>query len=176
MTADMVSHARENARKANATNVEFRLGEIEHLPAADASIDVILSNCVINLSPDKPAVFREAFRMLRAGGRLAISDVVVTGPIPVELQNQAAALAGCIAGAAPLDDVRALLSSGSWRRRRSRLASQVVTSTPRLAVTLNAARERRARAEASRRACGRPRRGCGSPRRVEFGVRRGGHG
>ena len=114
MTADMVARARDNARKVNATNVEFRLGEIEHLPVADSSIDVILSNCVINLSPDKPAVFREAFRVLRAGGRLAISDVVATGPIPAELQNQAAALAGCIAGAAPLDDVRAMLAAAGF--------------------------------------------------------------
>ena len=110
MTADMVARARDNARKVNATNVEFRLGEIEHLPVADGTVDVILSNCVINLSPDKPAVFREAFRVLRAGGRLAISDVVATGPIPIELQTQAAALAGCVAGAAPLDDVRAMLA------------------------------------------------------------------
>jgi SAM-dependent methyltransferase len=114
MTADMVARARENARKVNATNVEFRLGEIEHLPVADASVDVILSNCVINLSPDKPAVFREAFRALRAGGRLAISDVVAIGPIPRELQNQAAALAGCISGAAPLDDVRAMLAEAGF--------------------------------------------------------------
>jgi arsenite methyltransferase len=114
MTADMVSRARENARKVSATNVEFRLGEIEHLPIADASVDVILSNCVINLSPDKPAVFHEAFRVLRAAGRLAISDVVATGPIPEALQNQAAALAGCIAGAAPLDDVRAMLSAAGF--------------------------------------------------------------
>jgi arsenite methyltransferase len=114
MTADMVARARDNARKVNATNVEFRLGEIEHLPVADASVDVILSNCVINLSPDKLAVYREAYRVLRAGGRLAISDVVATGPIPAELQNQAAALAGCVAGAAPLDSVRAMLATAGF--------------------------------------------------------------
>src|SRR5205807_3258333 len=108
MTADMVARARENARKVSAVNVEFRLGEIEHLPVGDASVDAILSNCVINLSPDKPAVFREAFRVLRAGGRLAISDVVAIAPIPPELQTQAA-LSGCISGAAPLDDVRRML-------------------------------------------------------------------
>ncbi|MBX3157294.1 MAG: arsenite methyltransferase [Deltaproteobacteria bacterium] len=110
MTPDMVTLARTNARKVNATNVEFRLGEIEHLPVADASVDVILSNCVINLSPEKGAVFGEAFRVLKPDGRLAISDVVATGPIPADLQNQAAALAGCIAGAAPIEDVRAMLA------------------------------------------------------------------
>ncbi|HVV85441.1 MAG TPA: arsenite methyltransferase [Kofleriaceae bacterium] len=111
MTPEMIARARANARKVEASNVEFRLGEIEHLPVADATIDVILSNCVVNLSPDKPAVFAEAFRVLRPGGRLVISDVVATGPIPAELQDQAAALAGCVSGAAPVDDVRAMLAA-----------------------------------------------------------------
>lgn len=114
MTPDMVALARSNARKVKATNVEFRLGEIEHLPVADASVDVILSNCVINLSPEKGAVFVEAFRALRPDGRLAISDVVATGPIPVELQNQASALAGCVAGAAPIGEVEAMLRSAGF--------------------------------------------------------------
>ena len=114
MTPDMVARARANARKIEARNVDFRLGEIEHLPVADATVDVILSNCVINLSPEKPAVFREAFRVLRAGGRLAISDVVATGPIPPELQTQAAALTGCISGAAPIDEVRAMLAEAGF--------------------------------------------------------------
>jgi SAM-dependent methyltransferase len=114
MTPEMVSRARANARKVSATNVEFRLGEIEHLPVADRSVDAILSNCVINLSPEKPAVFREAFRVLRTGGRLAISDIVAIAPVPPELQTQAAALAGCISGAALIDDVRRMLAEAGF--------------------------------------------------------------
>jgi arsenite methyltransferase len=109
MTPEMITRARTNARKLEAKNVEFRLGEIEHLPVADGTVDVIMSNCVINLSPEKQAVFDETFRVLRVGGRLAISDVVAIAPIPDELRTQAAAIAGCIGGAALLDDVKAML-------------------------------------------------------------------
>jgi len=114
MTPEMVSRARGNARKIEATNVEFRLGEIEHLPVADRTVDAIMSNCVSNLSPEKLAVFREAHRVLVPGGRLAISDVVAIAPIPVELQTQAAALAGCISGAAPLAEVEAMLAEAGF--------------------------------------------------------------
>lgn len=99
MTSDMISKARANARKVDAENVEFRLGEIEHLPVADETADVIISNCVINLSPDKPQVFREALRVLRPGGRLAVSDIVTRVELPPQVQQNLAAWAGCLAGA-----------------------------------------------------------------------------
>lgn len=114
MTPDMVSKARANAAKLGATNVDFRLGEIEHLPIADDTIDVILSNCVINLSPDKGAVFRDAFRVLKSGGRLAISDVVATRRLPEALQNDIAALTGCVAGAVDLGTVEQLLMEAGF--------------------------------------------------------------
>ena len=118
MTPQMIERARFNAEKTNATNVEFRLGEIEHLPVADGSIDVILSNCVVNLSPEKTNVFREAYRVLKPGGRLVLSDIVAIAPLPEPIKEQAAALAGCIAGAAHIDDVRAMLVEAGFAKVR----------------------------------------------------------
>jgi ubiquinone/menaquinone biosynthesis C-methylase UbiE len=102
MTPEMITKARQNAKKMDATNVSFRLAEIEHLPVADASVDAIISNCVINLSPDKPKIWREAYRALRPGGRLAIADVVATADLPETLRAQAQLMTGCVAGAEKL--------------------------------------------------------------------------
>jgi arsenite methyltransferase len=114
MTPAILEKARNNAAKTNIQNVEFRLGEIEHLPVADASVDVIISNCVINLSPDKAAVFAEAFRVLKAGGRLAISDVVATARLPEALANSVAAHAGSIAGAADIGTLNTMLAASGF--------------------------------------------------------------
>jgi arsenite methyltransferase len=99
MTPDMIKLARRNARKVGATNVEFRYGEMEDIPLPDESVDVIISNCVVNLSPDKDAVFGEAYRVLRPGGRMNISDIVVHGELPRSIRDRLDAWAGCVAGA-----------------------------------------------------------------------------
>jgi ubiquinone/menaquinone biosynthesis C-methylase UbiE len=99
--------------KLAADNVEFRLGEIEHLPVPDNSVDVIISNCVINLSPDKPQVFREAYRTLKPGGTIAVSDIVTDGPLPADVKASLSAWAGCVAGALEAQDyVDDLLAAG----------------------------------------------------------------
>jgi ubiquinone/menaquinone biosynthesis C-methylase UbiE len=103
MTHEMLMRARENAKKSGATNVEFRLGEIEALPVADNSVDLIISNCVINLSPDKARVFREAYRVLKPGGLLMVSDIVLTRDLPEAVRNSVEAYASCIAGASLKD-------------------------------------------------------------------------
>ncbi len=99
MTVDMLEKARRNAQEGRYTNVEFRLGEIEHLPVADASVDVVISNCVINLSVDKPQVFTEIFRVLRPGGRLMVSDIVLTAPLPDAFKKSSLLYTSCVSGA-----------------------------------------------------------------------------
>lgn len=114
MTSDMIERARSNASKAGLGNVEFRLGEIENLPVADNSVDCIMSNCVVNLSPDKPRVFAEAYRVLKPGGRLAISDVLAEKDLPPELIESIAAYVGCVAGAATIDQTIQMLNNAGF--------------------------------------------------------------
>jgi len=114
MTHEMLMKARANAASIGAANVEFRLGEIEHLPVADNSADVVISNCVINLVPDKAQVFREAFRVLKTGGRLAVSDVINVRPLPAELRSDPTLLCGCVAGAAPGTEIEAWLAAAGF--------------------------------------------------------------
>jgi SAM-dependent methyltransferase len=114
MTPAMLEKARANQTKMNATYVDFRLGEIEHLPVADQTVDVIISNCVINLSPDKPQVFREAFRVLRPGGKLAVSDIVTNGPLPEAVKTSLSAWAGCVAGAWEANDYVAAIQQAGF--------------------------------------------------------------
>jgi arsenite methyltransferase len=114
MTPAMIERARENARKNDVGTVEFRLGEIEHLPVADASVDVVISNCVINLSPEKPQVFAEAFRALVPGGRLAVSDVVMTAPIPGEIREDPDSLVACVSGASTVEALEGMLADAGF--------------------------------------------------------------
>ena len=114
MTPDMIKLARANAEKSGYTNIDFRLGEIEHLPVADSSVDVIISNCVINLSLDKEQVFREAFRVLKPGGKLKTSDVVATAEIPLNFRQNLALIAGCIGGAERIDNIEEMLKRAGF--------------------------------------------------------------
>ena len=104
MTAEMLARARENARKGDYRNVEFRLGEIEHLPVADNTVDIVISNCVINLVPDKAEAFRETFRVLKPGGRLMVSDITILEELPAPIKQSIAAYIGCLSGAMLKDE------------------------------------------------------------------------
>jgi arsenite methyltransferase len=115
MTPDMVSKARENAEREGVKNVEFRLGEIEHLPVEDGSVDAIISNCVINLSPEKEKVFREAFRVLKPGGRLAVSDIVATAPLPEEVREDLSLVSACVGGAERVESINKILEATGFQ-------------------------------------------------------------
>jgi len=115
MTPEMLEKARANAVRAGVTNVEFRLGEIEHLPVPDSSVDIIISNCVVNLSPEKDQVFREAFRALRPRGRLVVSDLVLVRPISDEIRRSVEAYVGCVAGASLREDYLRAISAAGFR-------------------------------------------------------------
>ncbi len=114
MTSEMIERARDNARTHGAKNVEFRLGEIESLPVADASVDVVVSNCVINLSPDKPRVFQEAYRALRPGGRMIVSDIVLLRELPAPIKASIESYVGCVAGASKKEDYLATLQAAGF--------------------------------------------------------------
>ncbi len=116
MTPEMIDRARENVRQSGASNIEFRLGEIENLPVADGSVDVIISNCVINLSTDKPRVFREALRVLRPGGRIMISDLALLAPLPQKVRESVEAYVACVAGALPKDEYLAALTGAGFAK------------------------------------------------------------
>jgi arsenite methyltransferase len=116
MTASMLTRARGNAAKGGFENVEFRLGEIENLPIADATVDVIISNCVINLSPDKPRVFAEALRALRPGGRMVVSDLVLVAPLPESVRTSVEAYVGCVAGASSKEEYLGLIRRAGFER------------------------------------------------------------
>jgi arsenite methyltransferase len=121
MTPEMISKARKNAVSQNYQNVEFRLGEIEHLPAGDNTVDAVISNCVINLSPNKLQVYKEAYRVLKPGGRLAVADMVALRPIPQDLKNDLAAYTGCLAGAELPGRLEAWLVEAGFERIEIRI-------------------------------------------------------
>ncbi|MDD5766685.1 MAG: methyltransferase domain-containing protein, partial [Candidatus Marinimicrobia bacterium] len=116
MTPEMIENARANALRAHFENVEFRLGEIEHLPVADNSVDIIISNCVVNLVPDKRQVFNEAFRVLKPGGRLMISDIVLLRELPAVIRESIMSYVGCVAGAVLKEDYLSMLRSAGFSK------------------------------------------------------------
>jgi len=115
MTSSMISKARTNAEKSNYTNVEFRLGEIENMPVSDNSIDVIISNCVINLSPEKQKVYDESFRVLKNGGRLAISDIITTAELPEQIKNDKSYYSACVSGASSFEEIETMLKTAGFK-------------------------------------------------------------
>jgi arsenite methyltransferase len=141
MTPEMLDKARQNARNSKYANVEFRLGEIEHLPVADASVDVIISNCVINLSADKGKVFGEAFRVLKPGGRMMVSDIVLSKPLPSSILKSVEAYVGCISGAMMKEEYLALIKEQGFRQvevlKESFFASDSVANDPTAQVLTN---------------------------------------
>jgi len=129
MTPDMISRARLHAETVQADNVEFRLGEIEHLPVADEQADLVMSNCVINLSPEKQKVYQEAFRVLRPGGRLAISDIVALQPLPDDIKSDLEMVSACIGGAATVADIENMLKQAGFEHIRvtpTRVSQEIV--------------------------------------------------
>jgi arsenite methyltransferase len=151
MTPDMIEKARANARKGKYRNVEFRLGEIESLPVADGSADVIISNCVINLSPDKTRVFQEAFRILKPGGRLMVSDIVLLRPLPAVLQKSVEAYSACISGAllksAYLKAIRAAGFQPVNVLEETAFPVELIVSEPSAKAAISAVRMSRAQAK-----------------------------
>ncbi len=140
MTEEMIEKARKNAEKGHYSNVEFRLGEIEHLPVDNSSVDVIISNCVINLSPDKKKVYNEAFRVLRPGGRIMVSDIVTAGELPDDVKQNLEAWSSCISGALKREDyLRTIRMAGfsemeiisekvmSWKELNEDMVGQVIS-------------------------------------------------
>lgn len=115
MTAEMIEKARQNATKSNYRNIEFRLGEIENLPVADNSVDVVISNCVINLSPDKKRVFQETYRVLKPGGRIMVSDITLLKELPTAVKSSIAAYVGCVAGATTREEYLATVADAGFQ-------------------------------------------------------------